>query len=96
MSIIFPHFVQSSVDFFDSSLDDAVGLVADGSCKTPTFESLSCFFPSYFAVGDHQCGVGRRWVMTVPAGFRGLGDGKAPGCAKASFAPSGEIVGKRF
>ena len=44
MSIIFPHFVQSSVDFFDSSLDDAVGLVADGSCKTPTFESLSCFF----------------------------------------------------
>ena len=45
MSIIFPHFVQSSVDFFDSSLDDAFGLVADGSCKTPTFESLSCFFP---------------------------------------------------
>ena len=86
MRIIFPHFVQSSVFFFSSSLDDDVALVADGWFRTPTLGSLSCLFLVFCRCnGDHQCGVGRRWAMTVPAGFRGLGDGKAPGTSSSSI-----------
>ena len=33
-------------------------------------------------------GVGGRWVMTVPAGSRGLDDGKAPGCTRTTLLPS--------